>query len=380
MAVDTQTPAQAAPVGRGQSGAPALPFPVASRMGSRFAFDTGVVALSAAAPTNVAPIAIPAVGFLKYIDLEVTLTLTGVTTLAGDAPFNCIQSIGLRTAGGNDLITPVTGYTLYLMNKYGGYRVNGDARMGRQYSANVAGAHFFLRIPLEIDPETGLGVIPAMASNRSYMATIQFAAGTTIGTGATGGTCRILATSWYWHEPPAQGGGGVAQQTEPDALGTIAQWQVEQAVLSPGAKLMKLNNVGNVARTHIFVCRNSSGVRVDGTTGFGSESQFYLDNDMVFSLMTTSWEQMMFEWFGLSGTTKDLANSLDSGVYVLPWHTMVGSTSGDPTNSRSQLLPSLNASLLQLWSTWGSAVSTLETMTNSVIPPRGLGFKAIFNK
>ena len=380
MAVDTSTPVQAAPVGRGQSGTPALPFPVASRMGSRFAFDTGVVTLAAGAPTNIAPIPIPAVGFLKYIDLEVTLTLTGTTALLADAPFNCIQSIGLRTAGGNDLITPVTGYTLYLMNKYGGYRVFADARVGRQYSATTAGAHFFLRIPLEIDPETALGVIPAMASNRSYMANIQFAAGTTIGTGTTGGTCRILATSWYWHEPPAQGGGGVMQQTEPDALGSIVQWQLEQAVLSPGAKLVKLNNVGNVARTHIFVCRNSALARVDGTTGFGTESQFYMDNDMVFSLMTTTWEQMMIEWFGLTAASKDVANGLDSGVYVLPWHVMVGSQSGDPANSRSQLLPSLNASLLQLWSTWGSAVSTLETLTNSVIPPRDLGFKAIFNK
>jgi len=375
------TATQSAPVGSRQQGAPALPFAVASRLGSRFAFDTGVVSLATAAPTNVAPIAIPAVGFLKYLDLEVTVTLTGASALLADAPFNVIQSIGLRTAGGNDLITPVTGYHLYLINKYGGYRMLADARVGRQYSATTSGAHFFLRLPMEIDPETALGVIPAMASNRSYMVNVQFAAATTVATGATAGTARIYATSWYWHEPPAQGSGGVMQQTEPDALGTIAQWQVEQAVLSPGAKLTKLNNVGNVARTHIFVCRNALGARVDGTTGFGTEAQLYIDNDMVFSLPVTSWEQYMTEWYGLIGTgAKDTANALDSGVYVLPWHALVGSQSGDPANSRSQLLPTLNASLVQLWTTWGAAASTLETMTSSVIPPRDLGFKAIFNK
>lgn len=375
---DTAT--TAAPIAK-TSGAStsALPFTVASRMGSRFAFDTGIVALATGAPTNVAPIAIPAVGFLKYIDLEVTATFTGASALTADAPFNVIQSIGFRTAGGNDLITPVTGYQLYLINKYGGYRIWSDARMGRQYSATTAGAHFFLRLPFEIDPETALGVIPAMASNRSYMCNIQFAAATTVATGATAATVRVYATSWYWHEPPATGSGGVQQQTEPDALGTIPQWQVEQAVLSPGAKLVRLNNVGSIARSHIFVLRNASNARID-TNGWGTETQLYLDNDMIFSLPLTSWEQYMTEWFGWTGATKDAALGLDTGVFVLPWHTLAGSEAGDPANTRSQLLATLNASLVQIWSTWGSAVATLETLTASVIPPKDLGFRAIYNK
>lgn len=370
----------AAPIASSNKGAPALPFSIASRIGSRFAFDTGTVTLNTGAPTNIAPIAIPAVGYLKYIDLEVTAAFTGGTALTADGPFNLIQSINLRTAGGNDLIVPVTGYELFLVNKYGGFRNISDPRVGRQYSANQSGAHFFLRIPMEIDPETALGSIPAMASNRSYMVNVQFAPLASTVTGATAGNIRVLGTSFYWSEPPTVGAGGMAQQTEPDALGLISQWQVEQAPLTPGAKLVKLNNVGNVARTHIFVMRNAAGQRVDGLTGFGPESQVYLDNDMILTLQGTTWEQMITEWYNLTASSKDVANGLDSGVYVLPWHALTGSTAGDPANSRSQLLPTLNSSLLQLWSTWGTAASTLVTMTNSLIPPKDMGFRAIYNK
>lgn len=363
----------------------ALPFPIASRTGTRQAFDTGVVTLSASAPSVINGIPIPAVGYLKEIVLEVIVNVTGGTSPAftADAPFNVLQSIGLRTASGNDIITPITGYQLMLINKYGGYHAGSDPRNSRQYSAaNATGAHFFLRVPLEIDPETGLGSIPALASNRSYMLNMTMAAASTVLSGGPTVTVQVKGTSFYWHEPPATTSGGAAQVTQPAALGTVSQWQFEAPIVSQGDRFTKLSNVGNIIRNHIFVCRNSSGVRVDAAAGGWPTNpvEFYLDNEMAYSLSMNLWEQLMVEWFGLNAAAKDGALGLDTGVYVLPYHALVGDTAGDPSNSRSQLLPTLNASLVQLRGSWGASAASLEVLTNSIVPAANTGYSAIFSK
>lgn len=380
-------PAQSAPAtnpGSAQSPAPSLPFPIASRMMSRFSFTTGAIAMSAAAPTPVSPIQIPAVGYIRHIDLQVTFTGVGGTAPAftADAPFNGLAAVEFRTAAGNDLIVPLTGYQLYLACKYGAQYAAApmsDNRLGAGYTT-VAGppptSTFFLQVPLEIDCETGLGAIPALASNRSYQLAITLAAIATLVSGApTSMTATIQGTAWYWSEPPAVTQSGVAQETQPYGLGTISQWQLETPPLTPGDKYVKSNNVGNVIRTMIFVLRNSSGARIDAS-GWPSVSELYLDNEPMFYLTQAEWidefVQKTFMFYGATtttGATKDVPNAADTGVYPIPFHALAGGIAGDPANSRSQLLPTLDASQLQLRGTsFGANVSTLEILTQSVVP------------
>ena len=352
--------------------APALPFPIAARQMSRFSFTTGTTPLSASAPIQVSPIQIPAVGYLRYIMLEVTVTGTGGTTPAftADAPFNVLQAVEFRTAAGNDLIVPLTGYQLYLANKWGaqlGTAPYTDARVGRQYSATAPSAHFFLGIPLEFDAETGLGSIPALASNRSYQLALTLAAVSTVLTGAPTVNVSINGTAYYWNEPPATTQSGVSQATQPYGLGTISQWQLDAPPVTPGDKLIKSNNTGGILSTLIFTVRNSSGARID-TNGLTGPSELYLDNEPMFYLTQNEWEALMIRTYGFTASAKDAALGLDTGVYVIPFHALAGGLAGDPANSRSQLLPTLDASQLQLRSTFGSAASTLEIMTNAVIP------------
>ena len=71
----------------------------------------------------------------------------------------------------------------------------------------------------------------------------------------------------------------------------------------------------------------------------------------------------------MSATGANVAKGLDTGVYVIPFDAFVGSVSGDPANSRSQYLPTLDSSQLQLrGQSFGAATSTVEILTNSVIP------------
>lgn len=357
--------------------APQVPFPIASRVGIRPSFtDTKV--LAASAPTVATPVQIPAVGYLKRIWLEITLAGAGGTTPAftADGPFNAISSIGYRTAAGNDIVVPIDGYTLALVNKYGGHDMTADPRAGRQYAATAPSAHFYLTLDFEFDSETGLGSIPALASNRSYQFNITWAAISTFLTGAPSVTATINAHAEFWHEPPAVSSSGLAQATAPQGLGTLSQIQLDMPPLTPGDKTVKLNNVGSIQRNIIFVLRNSSGARID-TNGWPAVCEFLLDNNPLYNLPQNLWEEMMRRWFNLNATTKDVVSGLDTGVYVIPFHALVGSLSGDPTNSRSQFLPTLDASQLQLRGTWGSAVSTLQIITNNVVPAPGA---AIFNK
>jgi hypothetical protein len=372
----TNAPATAQHSAAGQAPMPSLPFVIASRKMSRFSFTTGITNLQAAAPTPLSPIQIPAVGYLSHLNLEVTLTGTGGAAPAytADAPLNVLQSVEFKTASGNDIIAPVTGYQLYLADKYGAQYTESpfcDNRVGKQYSA-VAGvnptAHFFLQIPLEIDVEAAFGSIPALASNRSYQLALILAAVSTVLTGAPTVTVGINGTAYYWSEPPSQTQSGIVQQTAPNGLGSLSQWQIEMPPVTPGDKYIKSNNVGNVLRTLIFVLRNAAGARID-TNGWPGVCELYLDNEPLMYLTQNEWEDMMCKWYQFGAATKDVAQGLDTGVYVIPFHALAGAVAGNPHNSRSQLLPTLDASQLQLRGTsFGSASSTLEIITNSVVP------------
>jgi hypothetical protein len=377
MATATATPQTAQNPTQSKTAAiPAIPFALASRQMTRFSFTTGTSTLSAAAPLPLSPVQIPAVGYLSHLVLEVTITSTGggANVFTADAPFNAIQSLEFKTAAGNDILVPMTGYQMYLAAKYGAqYAVApySDNRLGKQYSAvggALATAHFFLQVPLEIDTATGYGSIPALASNRSYQLVLILAATSTLISTAPTVTVTITGNAHYWSEPPAMTASGAAQATSPTGIGSVSQWQLEMPPLTPGDRLVKSNNVGNVLRTLIFVLRNSAGARID-TNGWPAVSELYLDNEPMFYLPQTEWEDTMVKQFGLTAATKDVAQGLDTGVYVIPFHSLAGGMAGDPANSRSQLLPTVDASQLQIrGSSFGSAVSTLEIITNSVIP------------
>lgn len=373
MVAGTATAGQAQSAGSPQPVA-GIPFPIAARQMSRVSFDTGAVAAPAAANQVINPIQLPATGYLRHINLEVIVTGTGGTSPAftADSPFNALATVEFKTASGNDIIVPLTGYQLYLRNKYCANWASApwcDNKMSKQFAATAPSAHFFLQISFELDPNTGLGCIPATASNRSYQLLLTLAGVASYMTGAPTVTVQVKGTAWYWSVPPAAAANGTPQEDEPASLGTLTQVQLEMPALTPGDKLTKLNNVGNVIRTIIFTLRNSSGARID-TNGWPLVSEIYLDNEPMFYLTQNEWEDVMVKCYGFSAASKDIAQGLDTGVYVIPFHNLPGNNlAGDASNSRSQYLATVDASQLQIRGTsWGSAVSTLEVMTESVVP------------
>jgi hypothetical protein len=353
--------------------APTLPFEIASQYSSRPSLVIPNVSLQASAPTPITPQQIPAVGYINGLLLEVIITGSGGTTPAftADGPFNVIQTISLRNAAGVNLIAPVNGYDLYVMNKFGG-QVNpgfgpyADPKFGLQYSATAPSAHFFLWVPLILDPTTGLGAIPALASNASYQLDATLASIATVLTGGPSVSVTINADAYYFDLPASQDSTGVAQATTPEANGTTSIWLKESPAVVPGTQFVQSFNVGNVIRNHIMVLRNSAGARID-TNGWPNLFELYIDNNPRFSFRRNVFENLMSRWYGLGAATKDIAGGLDTGVYAIPYHALLNGVSGDANNTRAQLLPTITGTLLQMVARdFGSAASTLQIFTQTV--------------
>jgi hypothetical protein len=352
-----------------------VPFQLATRASTRFSYSVGTVTLSATANTPIPPIMIPAVGFLRGLNLEVTGTLTtGTSSPTPDTPFTALQVINLKTAAGNDIITPVTGYQAYLMQKYGSKRSvapYSDARLGQQYASSATGFHYFQYIPLELDARTGFGALPAMASNRSYQLILTAAALSAINGGSTAGTLQINITAEYWSEPAATTVNGTPQTVMPVGSPTsISQWNIAQYPLTPGDKYITLSSsVGNVINEMIFTLRNSAGARIgySGATGWPALCEIYLDNEPIQYLTNNEWSDNMTKRWQMPNAL-DTGQGLDTGVYVYAPEYDNGGTPGDPSTCNSQVLITVDSSQLQIrGTTWGSNASTLEVLTHSTI-------------
>lgn len=368
--------------------APAIPFNVASRVNIRQAFQvpaTNLASSSTVTPAGV-PIQLPAVGYPKSLRLEVTIDGTGGSpSFTKDAPWNVFSNISLKNSAGQQLLASMGGYSWFLINKFGGNEqglaaasgASADPRNGRQYTATAPDAHFFLDIPFEFDAASGLGAIPAMASNRSYLLEVTLASITDVygvTTPPTSVTVTIDASVIYWDAPMAVTANGVSQGTEPFGMNlaadftTTAIWQSEFPTIASGAQLPRSNNQGNTIRNMILVLRNSSGARSDSI--WPAVTQFFFNNYPQLRLKKTEWQDFMARTYQYFASSFDVATGLEEGVYVLPFHVLAGGVAGGVQNSRAQLLPTEDGSLLQFqMNDVGSGVGSLQILTQSIATP-----------
>ena len=343
------------------------PFTIGSHYSSRQSFDTGVKNLAVGALTNTGPQTVPAVGFLAGLLLRVQASATGgVPVLSADAPFNILETINFRNSKGDNLITPMKGYQLYLMNKWGAQIPGtvspfGDPKVGAGYTAAAGAVDFFIWLPLSIDASQALGVVPATASNNNYQVEITLAALSTVWSGApTAGTAQVSASAYYFDIPNDAG-------FSPTPLGmpTASIWNVESPSVNPGNKLIQSFNTGNVIRNHILVVRNAAGVRVDAD--FPALTTLVVDNVDRLRFPKREWEYMMSRWYTLTNAVKDQALGLDSGVYVIPYHALLTGDAGSTGNVRDQLLQTQSTTQVQFrGEPFGATASALEIITQSI--------------
>lgn len=313
---------------------PKIPFVRAARRKSIQTWSEEVT-LQSGAQVPMRPIELSAAGFLRYVDLYITVESTGntadvaVSALTG-FPWNVINSMSVTNAAGDSIYVPVNGYELYLINKWGNTMEapdHADPYFNPFYDAvetgtgGTAGSFAFkLRIPFELDPRDAFCSLPNLAANKAYQVLIQWNSLSNLFATAPDGTVTLglEMIMHYWSQPQAANGEGFPQETEPRGNGSVSLYRRQAGTVSPGSNIVSLYNVGNVIRWGAFLLFDDSGDHSD--SDFPDTTYLRLNNDNLFYKPRTAWEAEMTERYGYGGdsaASKDEAGALDTGVYVL---------------------------------------------------------------
>ncbi len=377
------------PAGNDQKPAtPRIPFPRAARLKTNLSFSLGPITLGAGA-VPFGPIQLPANGYLRALNLEVVISSAGnAATVAlaatNDAPFSFFQQISVTTSSGDALIVPIDGYALAMLTKYAAFGVEApfsDPRSDPTFTAPTVGAGatagsaaFTLRIPFEIDSQTGFCSLPNLAANRSYYIQGLFNALSGVFSTVPNGvvTATVTATAEFWSVPNDTNAQGDPQETSPIGNGSFSVVQSETIPVNSGTGIYQLHNVGNVIRSIVMIYRDGSGVRIADANAPGI-FELVLNNDLLFYQTRNQFKrQMAYAGFGAAygavAAAQNTAQGQDAGVW--PWTQFLqngqqGIRSSDP---RSQYLPTLDATLLQVRGTSWGTTGTLQVLTNSIVP------------
>jgi hypothetical protein len=360
------------------TGVGGMRFTVASRPQGRFSNTQTVSNLAGA--VSFQPIQLPATGWVRYIEMLFTAAVTSASAgavVAGDAPWNLPAAITLTDATGQPIIQPISGYNLYLKNKYSAAgtafstdfpRWTMNPHMGPEYAfsstATVGTAVFRLILPIEQDYNTGYGCIPNLDSNASLQLKIDVAASTVAFTGTTtsSATLSVRVSQHYW-APVGDNVGGVPAMSKPVGAGDFLETRYETNTLNASAEnLVTLTNRGGLVKNTMIVSR-AAGVRTAFTAG--SPVGVILDNNPIFEgILLEEWYDMVRRMFGYLGA--DLTTSyapltagalpgLDRGVIPFPFFALSG--------GRDSWLNTRVGSLYQLRVTPGASATAFEAIT-----------------
>jgi len=318
---------------------------------------------------------IPAYGFLRAVVIEVSST-GGVGTsivLQEDAPYNVLNNIALTEPNGAILTAVTSGYSLYLINKYGGYRGFNDPEQSQSYSVAIgtsANLSFLLRIPVEISTRDTVGSLPNQNSGATFKLRLGLSAGATVfgGTITTQPTVRVRVGMECWDQPEPSTAGAM-NQVVPPAVNTTQFWTEQIYNLNTGLVTQRLSRVGNYLRNLIFVARRTAGTRAQGHTDWPDPGYVYLDTRPLDIVTRGQWLNQVYERYGyqtVAGTATfalDSAGGLDAGVYPYDFMHEFDGVAGH--ENRDLWLATLSSSRLELQGTFANA-DTLTVLTNDV--------------
>jgi hypothetical protein len=287
---------------------------------------------------------VPATAFIRafYILIEnvvtsSTATATGtgaVGVLKADGPYALIETFQLTDTNGNEIIGPVTGYDLHIIDKWGGYCFNDDAgesntdlftaTTNATASSSASGSFSFtLRIPVELVPRDALGALPNKSASTPFKIKYMVAAIASVyeSSATVGGSCRVrIMPDSYWEPTPTDGSGNQVAG-DPPGVNTTQYWNVTPYERSAGNfTIQLLNSVGFPVRNLGFLLElTSDGSRATGETDFPDLFQLQLQSNLIINRLKKIWKRKISEWYGYNAAG-DLAGQKDNGLYWQPYN------------------------------------------------------------
>lgn len=302
-----------------------IPFRRATTPRSTISVQTSGVNVTAS--TQNIQVTIEGTGYMTGILLEVTCTTAGnAATVAfqEDAPYSALDSVVLSDVSGESL--NLTGFDLYLLNKYGGVFQHGtlfdsttsigtsDANLFvKTAGAGATGGSFkfMLRVPVAINNRNFLGLLGNQDRAMKYQLRDDLAASSSIySTGPTAAGAVVI--NRYYESvtvPGRANANGVPQQIYPPKFGVqhFATRSVNGTAPAGSATINHyLQRLGNTIRTLILVFR-SNGSRATAESNMPTRISFLLGDTTIFTESTAYRRWIMRSRYGYDA---------DNGVLV----------------------------------------------------------------
>lgn len=320
---------------------------------------------------------LPSTAFLNEIQILVGGTTSGNSanvTYAADGPFNVIASLIFTDTGNSEIISSITGWDLYIIDKFGGYKFNDDARSSPIYSATTGTGGtggsfaFALRIPVELVKRDGLGTLPNKSQSTPFKVKITINTTANIyGTAPTAAPSvrvRMVPRS-YW-QPTQSDGSGNPVAPQPPGVNTTQYWNKTDYTENAGSFTEQLtNSTGFPVRNLIFVLRDSSASRSQGESDWPDPFKLQLQSNIIVDRIKSVWQDEIARDYGYTGAVGDSGGSKDNGVYVIPFCKDFGPKPGWE-NRRAYLRTTDGMRLQAKGSIGGSGTHTLSVLTNYV--------------
>lgn len=316
-------------------------------------------------------------GFLRGLVLTVSIvgsTSTAASAFAADAPWNVIQTLDFRDAGGQPIYQPMDGFSLFLINLYSGQCGNGgsqDPRVLPSYSApqtasgaGSGGFSFKLYIPLAIN-SSGYCALPTDNSAELPKLTVLFNSSSQVYTTAptTLGTITLSVEMDFLPIPSNYAG------LTPYDDGASAQWWINQSAMNPpsGSAMRVLDqSVGQFVHTKIYVFRDGNNVRQDVFPA--TDFSYYIDNyPYISQQFIQDRYDAMAKAYGVGNT---VFQARPTGVIAIPdWRQSI-KTEVDSSDDLERILVTTGSTKLEVGGTWGTftGVGQLTSLTGQVFP------------
>lgn len=304
----------------------------------------------------IGPVDVPARGYMRHLVLLVTGSggALGGATLSADFPFNVFREVSLQDPNGTNYYGPLSGYSAFVSNLYGGYAFESDPTAAPEYNGSYATPAFIVRVPVEITAHDGYGSLVNQNAAASFKLFLRLAPNSDLVSGGspTAPTLRIRAYLEAWTQPLAQAGGR-DQETEPPGHPTAQYWSSFTEDVAAGSQTIRLQRVGNLYRVLILVFRNTSGARVEQLP---DPIRITWDARDLYNESLVYRRRLMYERYGRANPT---------GVVVYDWISDGEGHAGDEL--RNSYLPTESGTRLEVVGNFGAA-GTLEIITNDIAP------------
>jgi hypothetical protein len=356
---------------------PARPFRIGAQPVDDRPYDISIT-LNAGTQALTPQYEIPSTGYLNgvYVLVEGTgNNAAAVVAYSDDGPFNVIDNITFTDTNNAEIITPITGWDLFIINKYGGYAFSDDPKESPVFSAVTGnGADggdfaFVLRIPVELVPRDALGSLPNKSASTPFKVKVGVAAESTVYTTAPDGAgvvVRFRKTPVSYWEPTATDGSGNPVAPNPPGVNTTQYWNKTDYVVNTGAISPQLtSSTGFPIRNLLFVLRDSELDRTQGEADWPDPFRMQLQSNMMLDRIKAIWQHMIAQDYGYTGAVADTAGNKDLGVYVQPYCRDFGPKPGWE-NRRGYLRVSDGMRLNVLGTVLGAGAHTLSVYTNYV--------------